>query len=159
MLAFTQKICLGFLIVFYQSKQENAPTEGGSGIGLALSKELAQFFHGDLSVESELGKGTTFYFSFPKKEVVATFEEEVVEETPVDKPMLEKEKVATTSIPVTTTTKEKGPYFGCGRQSQFTPIPASDSRGKIPLKHSRKWQSCTRSFKNKSPIASSSFPM
>ncbi len=61
---------------FYQTKQPNAPTEGGSGIGLALSKELAQLFHGDLKVKSILGSGSTFYFEFPKKEVLGFVKEE-----------------------------------------------------------------------------------
>lgn len=54
---------------YYQSEVSDAPTEGGTGIGLALSKELAQLFEGDIQVESVLGKGTTFTFYFPKEEV------------------------------------------------------------------------------------------
>ena len=60
---------------FYQTRQVNAPVEGGSGIGLALSMELAKLFKGNLSVESELQKGSTFYFTFPKKEVLGFVKE------------------------------------------------------------------------------------
>ncbi len=52
---------------FYQSKQTNAKTEGGTGIGLSLCKELAGLLSGQVWVESELGKGSIFYFRFPKK--------------------------------------------------------------------------------------------
>jgi len=52
---------------FYQSKLHNAPTQGGSGIGLSLCKELAQLMGGTVWVESEWGRGSTFYFQFPKK--------------------------------------------------------------------------------------------
>ena len=54
---------------FYQSKQPDAPTQGGTGIGLSLCKELAELLGGKVWAESELGKGSTFYFRFPKKEV------------------------------------------------------------------------------------------
>ena len=62
---------------YYQSKRPDTATEGGTGIGLALSYELARLFGGYLRVESTLGKGSTFYFNFPKKEVSDAYEEAV----------------------------------------------------------------------------------
>lgn len=50
---------------FYQSKQ----TEGGTGIGLSLVKELAELLSGKVWANSEFGNGSTFYFEFPKKTV------------------------------------------------------------------------------------------
>lgn len=50
---------------FYQSKDHKA--EGGTGIGLALSKELAILMEGTLTVKSELGKGAEFCLTLPKK--------------------------------------------------------------------------------------------
>jgi len=38
----------------------------GTGMGLALGKKIAQHHHGDLMVESEPSKGSTFYFSIDK---------------------------------------------------------------------------------------------
>lgn len=52
---------------FYQSKRPDAPTQGGTGIGLSLCKELAELMNGKVWAESEWGKGSTFYFQFPKK--------------------------------------------------------------------------------------------
>lgn len=52
---------------FYQSKQPNAPTQGGTGIGLALCRELAHSLDGHIKVESELGQGTIFTLELPRK--------------------------------------------------------------------------------------------
>ncbi len=54
---------------YYQSEQPGKKAEGGTGIGLALAKELAHLHGGSLKVKSELNQGTTFTFEFPAKEV------------------------------------------------------------------------------------------
>ena len=56
---------------------------GGTGIGLALSQELAQLLKGRLWAESVPGQGSTFYLEFPKQEVevllpVEQFEDQIV---------------------------------------------------------------------------------
>jgi signal transduction histidine kinase len=39
----------------------------GSGLGLAISKAYIEMLGGSISVQSEIGKGTTFYFLLPNK--------------------------------------------------------------------------------------------
>ena len=52
---------------FYQSKQPGLNAQGGTGIGLALSQELAKLHHGSIQVESQPGAGSEFTFSFIPK--------------------------------------------------------------------------------------------
>ena len=54
---------------YFQTKDTNKPIEGGTGIGLAMSKELTQLLKGQLSVESTTQSGTVFKLVIPKKEV------------------------------------------------------------------------------------------
>lgn len=49
---------------FHQSKTNN-PDAAGTGVGLTLSKELALLHKGDITVNSQVGKGSVFTLSFP----------------------------------------------------------------------------------------------
>jgi CheY-like chemotaxis protein len=40
--------------------------EKGTGLGLPMCAEIMQMFHGSISVQSEVGEGTTFTLTFPK---------------------------------------------------------------------------------------------
>lgn len=41
----------------------------GSGVGLSLVKSIADKYHGSVRVESQLGEGTTVFFSLPKQKI------------------------------------------------------------------------------------------
>ena len=60
---------------FYQADQSENKA-GGSGIGLALSKEVAQLMQGAVWLDSKSGEGSSFYFEFPYREVMGVVPEE-----------------------------------------------------------------------------------
>jgi signal transduction histidine kinase len=50
---------------FRQVETSNTRKYGGNGLGLAISKGLVEMLGGEIWLESEQGKGTSFYFSLP----------------------------------------------------------------------------------------------
>jgi len=52
---------------FVQADMKNTRTHEGSGLGLSIVKGYLEILNGSVWVESEIGKGSTFYFSIPYK--------------------------------------------------------------------------------------------
>jgi PAS domain S-box-containing protein len=53
-------------IIFQSFTQGDATTTrrfGGTGLGLAISKNIVELYNGTLQVQSEIGEGSTFYFT------------------------------------------------------------------------------------------------
>ena len=50
---------------FYRVEKGRARKNGGTGLGLAIVKHITQLYGGSVSLESEVGKGSTFTVTLP----------------------------------------------------------------------------------------------
>jgi signal transduction histidine kinase len=51
---------------FYKVDKSRNRTQGGNGLGLSLAKKIVELHGGHITLQSELGKGSTFIVYLPR---------------------------------------------------------------------------------------------
>lgn len=59
----TPEQCEQLFQSFQQADTSTTRKYGGTGLGLVISKKLAELMHGEVGVDSDFGKGSTFWFT------------------------------------------------------------------------------------------------
>ncbi|WP_074780658.1 PAS domain-containing hybrid sensor histidine kinase/response regulator [Draconibacterium orientale] len=77
---------------FVQADLSLSRAHEGAGLGLSIAKAYAQLLGGDLWEESEVGKGSTFFFNLPKTEAKPEKPETIIPET-IEKSVKDNHKI------------------------------------------------------------------
>ncbi|MDR2599390.1 MAG: response regulator [Oscillospiraceae bacterium] len=67
--------------MFEQAKSETSREYGGTGLGLVISKRIIELMGGRIWIESELGKGASFIFTFKTRRCDDNYADEQSDET------------------------------------------------------------------------------
>ena len=70
--------------IFEQSENQDTKRYGGTGLGLSISRKLANLMGGSLTVESELGKGSSFIVSLKNIDIASIINEDIESKSDID---------------------------------------------------------------------------
>ncbi|MDX1991013.1 MAG: GAF domain-containing protein [bacterium] len=71
-----------FKVAYFRSDRREAQDQPGTGLGMMITQNLIKQHDGQVWVESEIGKGTTFYFTLPLAPVALPQSKQEVETEP-----------------------------------------------------------------------------
>jgi len=75
---------------FYRVDNSSTRTVGGTGLGLFICKKITELYNGRLWVESEYGKGSTFFINLPRlnaQQALEIQQKQANTISPMDKPL------------------------------------------------------------------------
>ncbi len=78
---------------FYQVDNPNVTNQGGTGIGLALTKQLIELMGGEITASSEEGQGSLFTFFLPITNIEEKLEENWKPLSPMEEPQMDSSSV------------------------------------------------------------------
>ena len=122
---------------FAQADSSTTRRYGGTGLGLAISLRLVQLMGGELRVQSDPGKGSTFHFSAPfnvgtgaSAEIISVAKEQlrgmrvlIVDDNPTNRCILEKLLASWGMLPVTVDGAKSGLEFMNRAAAAGDPFP------------------------------------
>ncbi len=76
---------------FYRVDNSSTRTIGGTGLGLYISRKIVEMYNGRIWVESEAGKGSTFYINLPRIDSIKA--EEMIKSEKTKQPLIQNEKL------------------------------------------------------------------
>jgi signal transduction histidine kinase/CheY-like chemotaxis protein/AraC-like DNA-binding protein len=128
---------LSYIFDRFYRVENNADDPGGSGIGLALVRELTQLLGGEIKVHSKEGQGTSFTVELPFEPAPpqAAAQEKVVEAlTAVEIPAPETESGPKSGVVlVVEDNADLRAYIGSRLQDQYRVVQAENGRAALEL--------------------------